>query len=88
MDPKQRNYLLLALCAILVIGSWVLFVPPKAKITQGLDIRGGLSVILTAKPSPGQSLTTADMDRAELIINNRVNKLGASETSVQRQGSD
>ena len=88
MDPKQRNYLLLALCAILVIGSWVLFVPPSTKITQGLDIRGGLSVILTAKPSPGQTLTTSDMDRAELIIGNRINKLGASETSVQRQGSD
>ena len=53
MDPKQRNYLLLALCAILVIGSWVLFVPPNKKITQGLDIRGGLSVILTAKPAAG-----------------------------------
>ena len=88
MDPKQRNYLLLALCAILVIVSWVLFVPPQTKITQGLDIRGGLSVILTAKPSAGQSLTSGDMDKAELIINNRVNKLGASETSVQRQGSD
>ena len=88
MDPKQRNYLLLALCAILVIGSWVLFVPPNKKITQGLDIQGGLSVILTAKPRPGQSLTTADMDRAELIVRNRVAKLGASETSIQRQGSD
>ena len=88
MDPKQRNYLLLALCAILVIGSWVLFVPPNTKITQGLDIRGGLSVILTAKPGPGQTLTTDDMDRADLIIGNRVNKLGASETSIQRQGSD
>ncbi|HEY5539844.1 MAG TPA: protein translocase subunit SecD [Coriobacteriia bacterium] len=88
MDPKQRNYLLLALCAILVIGSWVFFVPPQTKITQGLDIRGGLSVILTAKPSTGQSLTSGDMDKAQLIINNRVNKLGASETSVQRQGSD
>ena len=28
------------------------------------------------------------MDRAELIVRNRVNKLGASETSIQRQGSD
>ena len=53
MDPKQRNYLLLALCAILVIGSWVLFVPPNKKITQGLDIQGGLSVILTAQPRGG-----------------------------------
>ena len=88
MDPKQRNYLLLALCAILVIGSWVLFVPPGSKITQGLDIKGGLSVILTAQPSPGQQLQTTDMDRAQLIISNRVNKLGASETSVQRQGDN
>jgi protein-export membrane protein SecD len=89
MDPKQRNYLLLALCAILVIGSWVLFVPPNQKITQGLDIRGGLSVILKAKTAPGQpAATVGDMDKAELIINNRVNKLGASETTVQRQGSD
>jgi len=88
MDPKQRNYLLLALCAILVIGSWVLMVPPDKKITQGLDIQGGLSVILTAKPGPGQALTASDMDRAELIVRNRVDKLGASETSIQRQGAD
>ena len=53
MDQKQRNYLSLAFCAILVIGSWVLFVPTNHKITQGLDIRGGLSVILTARPNPG-----------------------------------
>jgi protein-export membrane protein SecD len=88
MDPKQRNYLLLALCALLVITSWVLFMPPSTRITQGLDIKGGLSVILTARPEAGQELQTADMDKAELIITNRVNKLGASETSVQRQGSD
>ena len=28
------------------------------------------------------------MDRAELIVRNRVDKLGASEASIQRQGSD
>jgi len=88
MDPKQRNYLLLAIVAVLVIGSWALFMPPAQKITQGLDIRGGLSVILTAKPAPGQQLKSSDMDRAELIVRNRIDKLGASETSIQRQGND
>jgi preprotein translocase subunit SecD/SecD/SecF fusion protein len=86
MDPKQRNYLLLALCAILVVGSWALFMPPNKKITQGLDIQGGVSVILEAQPRAGQNLTTDDMDRAELIIRNRVDALGASEASIQRQG--
>ncbi len=87
MEPKQRNYLLLAIIAILVIGSWVMFMPPGQKIRQGLDIQGGISMILTAVPQPGQALTSNDMDRAELIIRNRVDKLGASEASIQRQGN-
>lgn len=88
MDPKQRNYLLLALVAVMVVGSWLIFMPPSTKITQGLDIRGGLSVILKAVPGPGQQLKSSDMDRAELIVRNRIDKLGASETSIQRQGND
>ena len=86
MEPKQRNYLLLGIMAILVIGSWVMFTPLSQKIRQGLDIQGGISVILTAVPAPGKTLAAADMDRAELIIRNRVDKLGASEASIQRQG--
>jgi protein-export membrane protein SecD len=86
MNPKQVNYLLVALCVAVVVASCVL-VAYKG-ITQALDIRGGVSVILTAVPSAGQSVTQADMEKALLIITQRVNKLGASETSVQRQGND
>ncbi len=87
MDQKQKNILLLGLTAVLVIGSWALFWPPGKKITQGLDIRGGLSVILTAQESSG-TVTADDMERAELIVRTRVDKLGARETSIQRQGSN
>lgn len=87
MDPKQRNVLLLVLVAILVVGSWAIFFPPGKKITQGLDIQGGLSVILTAKEtSATPQITNSAMDRAETIVRNRVDKLGASEASIQRQG--
>lgn len=58
----------------------------RTSIALGLDIQGGVSVILEAQPQPGQSLTNDDMDRAELIIRNRIDKLGASEASIQRQG--
>lgn len=86
MDPKQKNILLLGLTAVLVAASWLLFMPPDKKITQGLDIQGGLSVILTAEST--QTVTTADMDRAETIVRNRVDKLGVKEPSIQRQGND
>lgn len=92
MNPKQLNYLLLAVCAVLVAGALALVFWPRPannpSITQALDIRGGLSVTLKARPTVGQTLKVGDMEKAQLIINNRVNKLGASETSVQRQGSD
>lgn len=89
MDPRQRNALALATVIVLVAVSWWLVWPPGSKINQALDIRGGLSVILTAVPAENQTQPTAEqMSRAETIITNRVNGLGVSEASVQLQGND
>ena len=88
MDQKQKNLISLAVVAVLVLGSWALFWPPKSRITQGLDIQGGVSVILTAKETSQTAVTNDVMDRAVLIVEQRVNRLGASETTIQRQGSD
>lgn len=87
MDPRTRNVLSLVVVAVLVIGSWALFFPPAKKITQGLDLQGGLSVILTAVETSGTPVITPDaMDRAVAVVTSRVNFLGASEAAIQRQG--
>ncbi|MBE0417402.1 MAG: protein translocase subunit SecD [Coriobacteriia bacterium] len=88
MDPKQRN--LLSMAGVLVIAAlaWWQFWPPGERITQGLDIQGGLSVILTAVETPETAVTDDVMNRAELIVRNRVDRLGASEVMIQRQGAD
>lgn len=57
-------------------------------ITQGLDIQGGLSVILTARETSQTPVTNEVMDRAELVVRSRVDRLGASEAVIQRQGAD
>ncbi len=88
MDQKQKNVLLLGLTAVLLIGSWLIFFPPQKKVTMGLDIQGGLSVILTAQETTDTPVTASVMDRAELIIRNRVDGLGVKEASIQRQGND
>ncbi len=49
----RRNVWLLVLTTLLVVVSAVLFTPPNEKINQGLDIQGGLSVVLTAKSTDG-----------------------------------
>ncbi|GAV31545.1 MAG: protein translocase subunit SecD [Coriobacteriia bacterium] len=88
MDDKSKNVLALGIVVVLVALSWWAFWPLDKKISQGLDLKGGLSVILTAEPAPGQPLTEDMMNRAETILTERVNALGVSEASVQRSGAD
>ena len=84
----RRNMWLLILTTLLIVVSVVLFTPPNEKINQGLDIQGGLSVVLTAKSTDGAPVTPEDMEKSRAIIESRVNALGASEATVQEQGND
>lgn len=84
----RRNIWLLIITTILVAGSVFMFTPPNEKINQGLDIRGGLSVVLTAHTNDGSAPTTDQMETSRSIIESRVNALGASEAVVQLQGTN
>ena len=87
-SADRRNVWLLVITTLLVIGSVFLFTPPADKINQGLDIQGGLSVVLTAKGDDGASVSAEDMEKSRAIIESRVNALGASEAVVQVQGTN
>ncbi len=84
----RRNIWLLIITTVLVIGSIFAFTPPTEKINQGLDIQGGLSVVLTAKSTDGSEIPPEDMEKSRAVIESRVNALGASEAVVQLQGTD
>lgn len=86
-DARRNVTTLIALavlCVVCVIG----FTPLSERITTGLDIQGGVSVILTATKSDGSSPTADEMATAQSIVEKRVNTLGASEATVQIQGSN
>jgi len=57
-------------------------------IRQGLDLQGGLSVLLQADPAPGQKVTPDLMEAARSRIELRVNGLGVSEPLIQLAGQD
>lgn len=84
----RRNIWLIVLTVVLVIGSIFAFTPPNERINQGLDIQGGLSVVLSASNADGSAVSDEDMEKSRAIIENRVNMLGASEATVQAQGSN
>ena len=86
MDSKNRNIIALVTIAVLAaVAIWQVW-PPAEKITQGLDIKGGLSVILSVEPLSGDTLSEDTMTRVEDILVERVNGFGVNEATVQRQG--
>lgn len=87
-NHTRRNVWLLIATTLLLIVSIAVFIPPQDRINLGLDIRGGLSVVMTAESSEGQEMNNDDMEAARSIIESRVNALGASEATVQIQGTN
>ncbi|MDR2586768.1 MAG: protein translocase subunit SecD, partial [Coriobacteriales bacterium] len=86
-SPKRPQVALLLLLLVLLVGSVFMFWPPQERVKQGLDVQGGLSVVLQASKPDGSAVTLADMEAAQQIVERRVNLLGASEATVQVQGS-
>ena len=85
---ERRNVWLLIVCTLAVVASFIAFTPPSEKINQGLDIQGGLSVVLSASNDDGSTISSEDMEKSRAIVEKRVNMLGANEATVQVQGSD
>ncbi len=53
---------------------------------QGLDLSGGLQVLMVADVPAGENLTTDKLEAARAIVERRVNALGLTEPIVQVQG--
>ena len=87
--PWARPYIgLLCLLVVLLAAAVVAFWPPNERIKQGLDIKGGLSVVMQASKPDGSAVSADDLEVATLVVERRVNMLGASEASVQKQGDN
>ena len=86
MSRIRRDAGILVLVVVLLgVAAFLAF--PISKTKLGLDLQGGLSVVLEAQDTAKAPLTSAAMDQAVKIIQSRVNKLGVSEPEIQRQGT-
>jgi preprotein translocase subunit SecD len=57
-------------------------------IREGLDLQGGLQVVLQARPVAGQTLDSGTLEGTRQTLERRVNGLGVSEPFIQTRGSD
>ena len=69
--------------SFLQIGTW----ERDVRIRQGLDLQGGLQVLLEADVADDALVTSSDMQTVRTVIENRVNGLGVTEPIVQVSGT-
>lgn len=74
---------LLFILAILIGAGWLSFVKPTR---LGLDLKGGVYVVLEAKPEKDQVIDDEAMTRLIEVLDRRINGLGVAESVVQRAG--
>ncbi|MBR0308127.1 MAG: protein translocase subunit SecF [Mogibacterium sp.] len=98
MDPKKtgRRKVLAALVIILVIASWTIsftgigdkFGNLGEQLKYGLDINGGVYVLLEADSQETGTELTAIMNQTKSVLENRVNAMGISEAQVSIEGTN
>jgi len=91
VHTRRNHLILIGLIAAAVVGVALLGVPgsPAHKKTRlGLDLQGGLEVVLQAIPPKGQKVTQQGLDNAISIMRSRVDKLGVAEPEIRKQGND
>jgi SecD/SecF fusion protein len=91
MTDRRNNLLLIGLTLLALLAVALLTMPGspiQQKPKLGLDLQGGLEIVLRAVPPKDHEITDEDMDRSVEIMRARVDKLGVSEPEIRKQGSD
>jgi SecD/SecF fusion protein len=89
---SRRSHLVLIALIIAALAGVALLAypgsPAHRSLRKGLDLQGGLEVVLQAQPPKGHVLTADDMNRAVDIMRNRVDRLGVSSPEIRKQGNN
>ena len=85
---KNLKWKALLVIAVVTWAIWMAY-PPGEKVKLGLDLKGGMHLILKVDIDKVSEELRADAtDRAIEIIRNRIDQFGVSEPLIQKQGKD
>ena len=90
-------YVLIFVVLLTLVSSWlalpgetldVFDIKRDVNVSQGLDLQGGVQVLLQADPPPGQEVDSEALEGTRNTIERRVNGLGVSEPLIQTRGNN
>ncbi|HEX3011431.1 MAG TPA: protein translocase subunit SecD [Syntrophomonadaceae bacterium] len=85
---RKNTSIVIISIIIIALGMLTYFLakPIIKNLDLGLDLRGGLHVVLEAQESKGQEITSDTIQKSVGILRTRVDKLGVSEPIIYPQG--
>ena len=86
MSESRRNLLILAL--VLGIAAAATAGVVVKGFTQGLDLKGGLEVVLKAQPRKGQQVTQTILDEAAAVMGRRIDPNGVKQPEIRTSSAD
>lgn len=82
----KSSIIIVAIVAVLGLLVYFSYQPILSSINLGLDLRGGLRVVLQAQENEGEKVTEDTIQKALGILRERVDSLGVKETTLYPQG--
>ncbi|HWI21420.1 MAG TPA: protein translocase subunit SecD [Baekduia sp.] len=86
MSDRTRNLVVLLVVAILAALSVVAITARPTK--EGLDLKGGVSLVYEARPSAFAKVDSESIGRAIEIMRDRVDRLGVAEPEIAKAGNN
>ncbi len=85
---KYFKWKVLLIVALVAFSIWKIY-PPEKEITLGLDLQGGMHIVMKVDVDKvPESLRKDATDRAVEVIRNRIDEFGVKEPQISKQGSD
>jgi protein-export SecD/SecF family membrane protein len=87
----KRSKSFLAILIVLIIAATAYVINDVANneaLSLGLDLEGGVYVLLEAQPRNGEAVNRDSLERAKAIIQNRVDQLGTKEPEITIEGGN
>jgi preprotein translocase subunit SecD len=86
---NKKAHIVIIVIFIIIIGISIYYIyPVNSSIKLGLDLKGGTQIILKPTLQGEDEVTEESLDKAMLIIMDRIDKLGISEPLVTRDYSN
>lgn len=88
MRKNQSAAIILTVIVALGLAAYFSYQPIMDRLNLGLDLKGGLHVVLQAKESETGTVNDETLTKSVEIMRNRIDQLGVKEPQVYPQGTD